>query len=166
MGRPGKRAPTVEICNSDEPFTPLAMRQHVTGAYPIDPNLISQGVPVDDRVDFGERIHAPIEGTALPPEAQGNTQGPPPAAPAEPPPTSPSEVAPDAVIPAPADLSIEPPPAAAPSAFRTTESGPSLAAAKYNPHTGEYLGTDGLWHRQVNVASPPPQSWKDLLPQA
>ena len=28
MGHPGKRAPTVEICNSDKPFMPLAMRQH------------------------------------------------------------------------------------------------------------------------------------------
>ena len=31
MGHPGKRAPTVEICNSDKPYEPLAMRQHVLG---------------------------------------------------------------------------------------------------------------------------------------
>ena len=31
MGHPGKRAPTVEICNSDKPFEPLAMRQHIFG---------------------------------------------------------------------------------------------------------------------------------------
>lgn len=63
MGKPGKRAPTVEICESDQPYEPLAMRQHALGPYPIDPNLIAQGVAPDDRVDFGDRIHAPVEGT-------------------------------------------------------------------------------------------------------
>ena len=38
-----------------------------SGAYPFDPNLIAQGVPPDDRVDFNERIYAPVEGTPLPP---------------------------------------------------------------------------------------------------
>lgn len=28
MGQPGKRAPTVEICESDQQYSPLAMRQH------------------------------------------------------------------------------------------------------------------------------------------
>lgn len=69
MGVPGKRAPTVEICYSDEPYQPLAMRQHTLGPYPIDPNLIAQGVPPDDRVSFEENIHAPIEGTLPPPGA-------------------------------------------------------------------------------------------------
>ena len=50
MGHPGKRAPTVEICNSDKPYMPLAMRQHVLGPSPLDPNLLAQGVPPDDRV--------------------------------------------------------------------------------------------------------------------
>jgi hypothetical protein len=67
MGHPGKRAPTVEICNSDKPFEPLAMRQHFAGPYPLDPNLISQGVPPDDRVTANDRIFGPIEGTPLPP---------------------------------------------------------------------------------------------------
>lgn len=49
-GRPGKRAPTVEICDSDQPFVPTAVRQHAVGPYPLDPNLISQGVPPDSRV--------------------------------------------------------------------------------------------------------------------
>ncbi|ODQ96192.1 MCE family protein [Mycolicibacterium holsaticum] len=66
MGQPGKRAPTVEICESDRPFEPLAMRQHATGPYPIDPNLIAQGVAPDDRVDFGDRIFGPVEGTPAP----------------------------------------------------------------------------------------------------
>ena len=43
MGHPGKRAPTVEICNSDKPFVPLAMRQHALGPYPFDPNLVAAG---------------------------------------------------------------------------------------------------------------------------
>ena len=59
MGQPGKRAPTVEICNSDKPYEPLAMRQHVLGPYPLDPNLISQGIPPDQRINLGERILAP-----------------------------------------------------------------------------------------------------------
>lgn len=66
MGHPGKRAPTVEICNSDKPFMPLAMRQHTLGPAPLDPNLLSQGVPPDDRVTSDKRIFGPIEGTPLP----------------------------------------------------------------------------------------------------
>lgn len=56
MAQPGKRAPTVEICESDRPYEPLAMRQHVTGPYPIDPSLIAQGIPPDDRITLGEQI--------------------------------------------------------------------------------------------------------------
>lgn len=78
MGHPGKRAPTVEICNSDQPYMPLAMRQHVTGPYPLDPNLLSQGIPPDDRVTFNDRIFGPVEGTPLPPGAvpRGTPPGP------------------------------------------------------------------------------------------
>ena len=78
MGHPGKRAPTVEICNSDKPFMPLAMRQHVLGPSPIDPNLLAQGIPPDDRVTVNDRIFGPIEGTPLPPGAvpRGTPPGP------------------------------------------------------------------------------------------
>ncbi|MDT5357856.1 MAG: phospholipid/cholesterol/gamma-HCH transport system substrate-binding protein [Mycobacterium sp.] len=78
MGHPGKRAPTVEICNSDKPFMPLAMRQHVLGPSPLDPNLLSQGIPPDDRVSFNKRIFGPVEGTPLPPGAvpRGTPPGP------------------------------------------------------------------------------------------
>ena len=69
MDRPGKRAPTVEICQSDKPYEPLAMKQHVLGPSPLDPNLLSQGIPPDDRINFGDRIYAPIGGTPLPPGA-------------------------------------------------------------------------------------------------
>jgi phospholipid/cholesterol/gamma-HCH transport system substrate-binding protein len=67
--KPGKRAPTVQICNSDQEFMPLAMRQHATGPSPIDPSLIAQGIPVDDRTTLSEDIFAPVEGTPLPPGA-------------------------------------------------------------------------------------------------
>jgi phospholipid/cholesterol/gamma-HCH transport system substrate-binding protein len=78
MDKPGKRAPTVEICKSDKPFMPLAMRQHVLGPYPLDPNLLSQGIPPDDRVTADHRIFGPIEGTPLPPGAvpRGTPPGP------------------------------------------------------------------------------------------
>jgi phospholipid/cholesterol/gamma-HCH transport system substrate-binding protein len=78
MDKPGKRAPTVEICKSDKPYQPLAMRQHTLGPYPLDPNLLSQGIPPDDRVTADERIFGPIEGTPLPPGAvpSGTPPGP------------------------------------------------------------------------------------------
>ena len=71
MGQPGKRAPTVEICNSDQQYQPLAMRQHVLGPYPLDPNLISQGVPPDGRASINDNTYAPIEGTPMPPPVEG-----------------------------------------------------------------------------------------------
>jgi phospholipid/cholesterol/gamma-HCH transport system substrate-binding protein len=87
MEHPGKRAPTVQLCNDPNGYQPLAMRQHTLGPYPIDPNLIAQGVPPDDRVDFGDRIFAPVEGTPLPPGAvAGGTPTDPLAAMAPPPP--------------------------------------------------------------------------------
>jgi phospholipid/cholesterol/gamma-HCH transport system substrate-binding protein len=87
MEHPGKRAPTVQLCNDPNGYQPLAMRQHTLGPYPFDPNLIAQGVPPDDRVDFGDRIFAPVEGTPLPPGAvAGGTPTDPLAAMAPPPP--------------------------------------------------------------------------------
>ena len=67
MGEPGKRAPTVEICESPEPYSPLAMRQHALGAYPIDPGLIAQGVPPDSRIDPSAGLYGPVDGTQMPP---------------------------------------------------------------------------------------------------
>lgn len=141
MGQPGKRAPTVEICESDRPFEPLAMRQHVLGPYPIDPNLIAQGVPPDDRVDFGDRIHAPVEGTPMPPAA--------PPAPAAPVPPAP----------------VPPGPAVAPSAFGPTASeGPSVAFATYDPQTGQYATPEGKVFRQADLAAGAgPRSWQDFF---
>src|SRR6201995_3834645 len=69
MGHPGKRPPTGKICNSNKPYMPLAMRQHVLGPSPIDPNLLAQGIPPDDRITTNDRIFGPVEGTPLPPGA-------------------------------------------------------------------------------------------------
>ena len=162
MGQPGKRAPTVEICESDRAFEPLAMRPHVIGPYPFDPNLIAQGIPLDDRVTFQENIYGPLEGTPLPP-------GPPAAA---------------GVAPAPADAvppmqEVPPAPGApagpvvAPSAFTSgaanpsASSGPSVAIATYDPQTGQYATPDGGVYRQTNlVPQSGDRSWEDLLPTA
>ncbi|MCP9272997.1 MCE family protein [Mycolicibacterium arenosum] len=123
---PGKRAATVQDCNSDKPFQPLAMRQHVLGPYPIDPNLISQGIPPDGRVDSGERLYAPVEGT-----------GPPPGPPAEP--------------------AAAPPPPGGPQ--------PAVGFAQYNPQTGAYMGPDGKFYHQTDLATPTaPESWTELMP--
>ena len=79
QGHPGKRAPTVEICESDKPFEPIAMRQHMFGTYPLDPSLIAQGIPPDDRVNWNrERIFGPVAGTPMPPGAVPRGPGAPP----------------------------------------------------------------------------------------
>jgi phospholipid/cholesterol/gamma-HCH transport system substrate-binding protein len=172
MEHPGKRAPTVELCNDPKGYQPLAMREHSLGPSPIDPNLISQGIPIDDRVDFGDRIHAPVEGTPLPPGAV--PAGTPPDAP---PPGAPAPPAPvQALIPPPPPpgnsvngTPIPPPPIdgsipAAPSAFGGNDSGgPSVAFAQYDTHTGSYLTPDGQLQQQTNLVAAP-KSWKDLLP--
>ncbi|WP_102142334.1 MCE family protein [Mycobacterium hubeiense] len=177
MAHPGKRAPTVELCNDPKGYQPLAIRQHYLGPYPIDPNLISQGVPLDDRVDFGDRIHAPVGGTPLPPgEVPSGT---PPGAPA--PAAAPAPVETPVAPPPPPGNSLNgtplpgppaaPPPGdgavpAAPSAFGGNESdGPTIAFAPYDPTTGKYVTPDGQLQQVTNVAAGgEPKSWKDLLP--
>lgn len=115
--KPGKRAPTVAICNSDKPFIPLAMRQHGLGPYPIDPSLIAQGIPIDDRTTLNDDIHAPVGGTPLPPGAV--PLGTPPGAPPGASPVSPLEApfTPAAIPPPPPEgnsLNGQPIPAVAP----------------------------------------------------
>ncbi len=163
MSHPGKRAPTVEICDSDQPYEPLAMRQHVLGPYPFDPNLVGQGIPLDDKVTFGDQIFAPVQGTPPPPNPN----------------SAPTPVPPDgAATPGPADNPAETPapPAspptdggsvpAAPSSNTTTEpAGPRVAFAKYDPQTGSYVASDGQTYQQSDLAaSPAPRTWQDLLP--
>jgi hypothetical protein len=159
MGVPGKRAPTVQECDSDKPFEPLAMRQHALGPYPIDPNLISQGVPPDDRVDFGDNIFGPVKGTPMPP---GAAPAPTPPDTAPPPPA-------DSLLPPPADAPLPPAPegdvpTAAPSAFVPNGSGPgpSVAIAHYDPQTGEYATPDGRVYQQTDVIDAP-KKWQDLV---
>jgi phospholipid/cholesterol/gamma-HCH transport system substrate-binding protein len=164
MGHPGKRAPTVEICDSDKPFEPLAMRQHVLGPYPLDPNLLSQGIPPDDRINLGDNIFGPVGGTPMPPGS----------APPPPGPKAPPALGGPPPLPARDDMPAPPagenngvPPAAG-SSFQTNGSGrgPSVAVAQYDPQTGEYVGSDGQLYRQSDlVASTAPKTWQDLLPK-
>jgi len=188
MAHPGKRAPTVELCNDPKGFVPLAMRQHTLGAYPFDPNLISQGVAPDDRIDFSERLYAPVEGTPLPPGAVPS--GTPPNMPPPPLPVAggpvPGAPAPSLTAPPPAAAPVPPPPPgnsingtpipsppdapaggavpAAPAAHDAKASdGPAVAYAQYNPQTGQYLTADGQLQR-IDLPSAEPKSWKDLLP--
>jgi virulence factor Mce-like protein len=176
MGHPGKRAPTVELCNDPKGYQPIAIRQHTLGPMPIDPNLIKQGVPVDNRVDSDQRIYAPVEGTPLPPGA----------VPAGTPPGAPAPAAPVQAPAAPVQAPIAPPPPpgnslngtpippvppapegaapAAPSAFGGNGSGgPSVAFAPYDPDSGEFVAPDGSLQK-TTVASGTPKTWKDLLP--
>jgi phospholipid/cholesterol/gamma-HCH transport system substrate-binding protein len=212
MGHPGKRAPTVEICNSDKPFMPLAMKQHTLGPSPLDPNLLAQGVPPDDRVTSNDRIFGPVGGTPLPPGAvpRGTPAGPrgenppagtpgaasppvpssgPPAlapispmsadlspiAPLDvptpgqlpPPPAAPAPPPPPPASPAPPDQVDGGQPQAAPSSFGANASkpAPSVVVAKYDPHTGRYVGPDGKLYQQSDLAtSKAPKTWKDMLP--
>lgn len=173
MGHPGKRAPTVELCNDPKGYQPLAIRQHYLGPYPIDPNLIAQGIPPDDRVDLNDRIFAPTEGTPLPPGAvPGGTPPDPLMAPITPTsPAPPLPPPPGNSINGPPPGPVEVPPGdgtipAAPSAFGGNGSGgPSIAFAQYDPRTGEYISPDGQKQQLTNaVAGASPKSWKDLLP--
>jgi phospholipid/cholesterol/gamma-HCH transport system substrate-binding protein len=90
--KPGKRAATIEMCESNQQFVPLNDGYNWKG----DPNatLSGQGVPqyapgTDPRlsVNFGERAPAPVPATAPPPRpapavavpydpATGNYRGP------------------------------------------------------------------------------------------
>lgn len=152
MGQPGKRAPTVEMCESDRNFEPLAMRQHALGAYPFDPNLISQGIPPDDRVTFNDHIYGPLQGTPMP-------AGPPPAPGAAAPPALTAPAGANVAPPAPAGANV------APSAFAPQTGGPSVAIATYDPQTGQFATPDGTVARQTDVVAGGGQrDWTDLLP--
>jgi hypothetical protein len=151
MGHPGKRAPTVQLCDDPRGFEPMAVRPHVLGPYPFDPNLIAQGVPPDSRVTGGDNIYAPVEGTPPPGGAPaGNAPAPPPTPPMpidQPdPPNSPS--------------------GAAPSDFRSDSKRPGFAVAQYNPRTGNYVAQDGHIYSQSNLAAAswPTATWTDLMP--
>jgi len=135
MAHPGKRAPTVDICDSDKPFVPLAMRQHALGPYPLDPNLLSQGITPDDRTTFEDQIYGPLDGTPQPPVNQ---------------PANPDAGAPEV---APSGFT------------GNGSSGPSVAIVPYDPRTGSYVAPDGQKFQQADLVSPSrDRSWQDMLP--
>ncbi len=160
MGHPGKRAPTVEICDSDKPYEPLAMRQHALGPYPLDPNLISQGVPLDQRINLGDRIFGPIQGTPLPPGS------PPPGGPGQTSPPNANSVPPTpAQVPPPGNSTGEGDQPAAPSAFtRNGSQRAAVAVARYDPQTGHYLAPDGRLYQQSDlVGGAKRKTWKEMI---
>ncbi len=99
--RPGKRAPTVKLCESDQEY-----------------------VPLNDGYNWKGDANATLSGQDVPPGS------PPRAAPA--------------------------PPASAP---------PPIAAARYNPATGTYIGPDGREYSQSDLAQPAPKdkTWQTML---
>jgi phospholipid/cholesterol/gamma-HCH transport system substrate-binding protein len=100
--RPGKRAPTVKMCESDENYVPLNDGLNWKG----DPNATLSGQDIPQ----------------LPPGSPPQ-QAPPPAAP------------------------------------------PPIAAARYDPATGTYVGPDGHVYTQANMARSPAeqQTWQSML---
>lgn len=156
MGHPGKRAPTVEICDSDRPYEPLAMRPHALGPYPFDPNLLAQGIPSDDRATYGENTTLSPGGTPMP--APSGNELPGGGAPAAPNP---------APQPAPAEGAVLAP-TITPSAAvggSAPERRITAATATYNPETGMYVAANGQAFVQSDLAGSAPATWKDLLPR-
>ncbi|MDH6246473.1 MlaD family protein [Mycobacterium sp. OTB74] len=151
IGKPGKRAPTVQICDSDQPYEPLAMRQHALGPYPLDPNLISQGIAPDSRANSDARIYGPLEGTPQPAQAPEPS---PPEATA--PPQSSNQPEPQPT-PRPPDTTT-----LAPSAYHEGAHGPSVAVVRYDPKSGRYIDPQGNALTQTNLAAPA-SNWTDLL---
>lgn len=118
----------------------------------MDPNLLSQGLPPDDRVGIEQRTFGPVEGTPLPPGAapDGTPPGPPASGAVNQPPTAP-------------DAGAVP---TAPSAFGANSSGvsPSVAVLHYDPGTGRYIAPDGQMYRQSDlVRSKVARTWRDML---
>jgi phospholipid/cholesterol/gamma-HCH transport system substrate-binding protein len=162
MGVPGKRAPTVRECYSNKPYTPLAMRPHVLGPYPLDPNLLSQGIPPDYRVREREHLIGPPQGTPLPPGV-----APAPAGPVNPVVPPGLDIAPidQPDLPAPATSPQPTPPRGAPSAFHpdAASASPSAAITQYDPQTGRFATPSGQVLQQTNLVTGPPKTWKDLI---
>lgn len=156
MAHPGKRAPTVQLCDSERPFEPVVQRQHALGPFPIDPNLIGQGVPPDWRVDQNDHLYAPPDGT--PPPTQDTPAPTSLIEPALPPEggAAPPNVTPQAA-------------AAQPQASPTpqgpsTGAAPAVTATRYDPKSGKYMGPDGKVYQQSNFAGPHrAQTWKELV---
>jgi hypothetical protein len=188
VGHPGKRAPTVEICNSDKPYEPIAQRQHSLGPYPFDPNLVSQGAPPDWRVGQNEHIYGPLEGTPPPPGPGGEPGA---APPVDSPPGPPTPDGSASVNDAPGADAIAPPPNAVPPPDPTETppppeiaadtpavqpqasnilspngfgQGTPLAFARYDPASGKYMAPDGQVYQQRDLTpAGHAQTWKQLV---
>jgi hypothetical protein len=120
----------------------------------LDPNLIAQGIPIDDRVNPDARIYGPIEGTPSPPGM---------------PPLPDDALTGDVPPPAPLPPEPDPTPSAivAPSSYAGNEvdAVPSAAVASYNPRTGAYMASDGRLYRQSTLTTTTPKAWTDLIYQ-
>ncbi|MET0701415.1 MAG: MCE family protein [Mycobacterium sp.] len=153
MGVPGKRAPTVEICYSDKPYEPLAQRQPVFGPNPRDPGLEEQGVPPQEP-DVRTNL-VPVPDGAPMPESGAGADLPPAAG--------------ETPLPPPAEIAPSPSDPAAPQPTPNSDTtprgdAPTFGAAKYDPKTGAYIGSDGNRYVQTDLAAGPgPQSWRDLV---
>ncbi|MEV0669283.1 MCE family protein [Mycobacterium sp. NPDC050441] len=176
MTKPDKRAPTAEMCNSDEQFEPVAQKQPVIGPYPRDPGLEAQGIPPDSRWFPDQGLYsAPGEGPPAPntpPPAPPTTMlVPPPAGGVDKP--SPPPMLPD--TPEVADTpAAQPPPVDAPTTGGTNNAPAGFSGsvpttdgiqfANYNPRTGEYVGPDGKLYQQANlVTGPAKRTWQDMI---
>jgi phospholipid/cholesterol/gamma-HCH transport system substrate-binding protein len=163
LSKPGKRAPTVALCDSDQEFEPIAQKQPIVGPNPRDPNLEAQGVPPDARWFPDQGLYAPPgEGppapATQPPTPPTQVLVPPPVVDADIPPPGPD-------VPTPAPDPNNPMPVA-PSSFQPggSASAPPLLTARYNPRTGEYVGPDGQTYKQSDLVPPAtPRTWKDLV---
>lgn len=181
MTKPGKRAPTAEMCNSDQEYEPIAQKQPFLGPYPRDPGLEAQGVPPDSRWFPDQGLYAapglgppapntppPAPPTTMlvpPPAGNIDTPSPPPNLPASPPPTDTPAVHPPSDTPPPPPMPHLPEDTNTPAAFSESGSAePSVGFANYNPRTGEYFAPDGTMYRQTDlVPATTSRTWKNLL---
>jgi virulence factor Mce-like protein len=168
MSHPGKRAPTVEICDSDKPYMPLAMRQHALGPYPLDPNLIAQGVPPDSRINSDNHLFGPVNGTPPPPDTppaspDGSRPVGPPSGPDAAPTAQQPSLGPSVAAPAPGGGA--PASGIAPSAYHpAAPAGSSVAIVHYDQRTGAYTAPDGRTYVDTNVThAGGAKSWRDLV---
>lgn len=136
MGVPGKRAPTVQICYSNKEYEPLAQRQPLFGPSPLDPNLVEQGMPPDSR-----DVRPGVDGYMPPPEPMPLPEEGPPA------------------LPGGQDSAG---PTVTPSSEGSLDA--SLRVAQYDPQNGRYLGPDGKFYQQTDLApNSQARTWKELL---
>jgi phospholipid/cholesterol/gamma-HCH transport system substrate-binding protein len=139
MGHPGKRAPTVDICDSDQEYMPLAQREHAVGPYPFDPSLAAQGYRQDDRAN------PPNWNVYLDP--QNYHPGPMPPPPAGAPPQGPAPPSPDQSL----------PPGAVPPQYGAETSGSLPQGAPQAPAPpGQSPPAQGLPPGQPAPQGPPP----------